>query len=121
MPPLTCGFDNGGEDKFCCSDTSFFPVPQIPQPPKFLSYNKWKYSCEDHTPKCQEWAKSHPDSCYPGHESYPFMRSACQKSCERCGSEVSNAVKDMKTSKINRLQKKKESQMYLKNHSFELF
>jgi len=52
-----------------------------------LSYNKRKYSCEDHTPKCQDWVRSHPDGCYPGHESYPFMRSACQKSCKRCGSE----------------------------------
>ena len=101
MPPMTCGFDNAGEDKFCCSDTSFFPAPQTPQPPKFLLYNKWKYSCEDHTPKCQDWIKSHPDSCYPGHESYPFMRSACQKSCERCGSEVSKGFKYMKIWRVN--------------------
>jgi len=87
QPPMTCGFDNSGEDKLCCSDFNSYPNSPTSQPPKFRTRSNKKYPCVDHTPKCKEWAKDHPDSCSPGHESYRFMRSACQKSCDRCKSE----------------------------------
>lgn len=101
MPPMTCGFDDAGRDKVCCSKNNFSPPISTPQPPKVLSYNIWKYSCIDHTSKCQDWVKDHPESCYPGHDSYIFMRSACQKSCRRCGLDVSRFVSNNEFAKLS--------------------
>ena len=50
------------------------------------------FACDDHTSTCSQWEKDHPESCSPGHDSYGFMRSACQKSCGRCGADVCGIV-----------------------------
>ena len=88
-PPKSCGFDEYGDDKLCCSDLNGKPFKTTLQPPKYPINNPKLYACNDHTSSCSKWAKDHPESCSPGHDSYGFMRSACQKSCGRCGSNVS--------------------------------
>ena len=89
IPPKYCGFDKSGDDKLCCSDLNGIPTVAVPQNPKYPISNPKLFDCVDHTPECSRWAKTHPDSCSPGHDSYEFMRSACQKTCRRCGSDVS--------------------------------
>lgn len=82
-PPDICGHDaKSGEDLFCCSDSRGV---KIPQEAKF----KPLAQCEDQTEMCEIWGKSHPESCSPGHKSYPFMREACYKTCKRCENYVS--------------------------------
>lgn len=90
MPPAYCGLDDeSGDDKLCCSDLDGKPAVTKPQPPKYPVSNPKRFECVDHTEECSRWAKSHPKSCSPEHDSYGFMRSACQKTCGRCGSDVS--------------------------------
>ena len=88
-PPRYCGLDKSGEDKLCCADFNGKPAISKPLPPKYPVDNPTVFDCSDHTPQCTRWAKDHPDSCKPGHDSFQFMRSACQKTCGRCGSDVS--------------------------------
>ena len=59
-----------------------------PQVPKFPLKNSNARPCMDHTKYCAQWKKNYPESCSPGHESYIFMREACQESCGRCGNKV---------------------------------
>ena len=88
-PPKHCGYDEKtGDDKLCCSDFTL-PFDSLPQPPKYPIDNPKLFECIDLTPECSRWAKDHPESCSIGHDSYEFMRSACQKSCGRCESNVS--------------------------------
>ena len=96
LPPMTCGFDNAGEDKFCCSEkdesdsAKKFPV----QPPKYpvmvISTQTGPRDCKDETENCPKWVEKVPKSCSPGHDSYDMMRQFCQKSCDRCKANVSN-------------------------------
>jgi len=86
-PPKACGFDESGDDKLCCSDLNGQPFKPTLQPPKYPINKPKLFECDDHTSTCSQWAKDHPESCSPGHDSYGFMRSACQKSCGRCGSD----------------------------------
>ena len=86
--PQSCGYDeNTGEDKICCEDYGGIPVIGS-QPPKFPSKNLKARPCLDHTKQCTKWVQKYPESCKPGHESYIFMREACQESCGRCKNDV---------------------------------
>ena len=61
-----------------------------PQPPLFpITGTKRPRPCVDHTIHCTDWFKAAPESCDPGHSSFKFMRAACQKTCGRCGNNVS--------------------------------
>ena len=88
-PPKFCGFDKSGDDTLCCSDLNGEPFKPTLQPPKYPINDPKRFGCADHTSACSKWKKDHPESCSYGHDSYGFMRSACQKSCKRCGSDVS--------------------------------
>ena len=98
--PQSCGYDeSSGEDKICCGDLNGERVI-TPHYPKFPQQS-WKEitngtlvflsearPCMDHTKYCKDWIQRYPESGLPGHESYIFMREACQESCGRCGSYV---------------------------------
>jgi len=87
MPPKSCGFENSGIDKLCCSDLKGKKINKS-QPPKHPEKNSKPFSCIDHaTEHCKRWKANSPKSCSPGHSSYIFMRLACQKTCDICGSE----------------------------------
>ena len=88
-PPKFCGFDEFGDDTLCCSDLNGEPFKPTLQTPKYPINDPKLFGCADHTSACSKWAKDHPESCLPGHDSYEFMRSACQKSCKRCLADVS--------------------------------
>jgi hypothetical protein len=89
-PPIPCGYDeSNGEDKQCCLTSSTEPSEEIPVPvPAFTDPDSKTYKCVDHTDLCQKWYKNHPESCFPGHSSYKFMRLACMNTCGRCGDKV---------------------------------
>ena len=92
MPPKSCGFDNSGIDKLCCSDLKGKKVNKS-QPPKYHEKNSKPFPCIDHAPEhCKRWKANSPKSCSPGHSSYIFMRLACQKTCDICGSEVTITI-----------------------------
>ena len=87
-PPAFCGFDpNTGDDRFCCQSQG--DLYQSPQAPLFPQQGQAR-PCQDHTEVCAKWVKEHPDSCTPSHPSYEFMRTSCQKSCQRCTDCVDN-------------------------------
>jgi hypothetical protein len=73
---------------FCCSDTNGQSITKL-QPPQFPTASNEPRPCVDHSTHCKRWAKNYPESCSPGHNSYIFMREACQSSCKRCGDSVS--------------------------------
>ena len=92
-PPQFCGVDqDSGDDAICCSDSKdvMETKTQAPQYPRLITARKiGPRSCEDTTYNCAKWVKKSPESCLPGHESYYFMRLACQESCGRCQTNVS--------------------------------
>lgn len=84
--PSYCGRTEDGQDKICCKGQG--GSPKIPQPALFLDKKKQIYECLDQTEFCEKWLRLNPQSCSSGHPSYPFMREACYKTCNRCGSDV---------------------------------
>ena len=57
-----------------------------------LFFRKQNYPCSDYHRICRIYVRNNPKTCQPSHNSYPFMRAACMRSCNRCGGQVNQSI-----------------------------